>query len=288
MQTEDSGTSLPRKEGMEEFYGNPKDMERAKDFTVKKEGDVFAVKDEKGKTIRTFKQENEANKFKENYGLGIVGNVAKSLFKQEPKMVGIETAKSNEYYIGDSPKYADGTGVEVFNNTGDVVAEFDTKKEANKFIADKSNSTQHSIDITPELKAQVREGLPQFSKGGRDVQPVVNMIKESQDEGELTDKEIAETLEQYFPKEDIQAAFDLINNPTENEPTITESSEFTPSAKDIAAFEKILGTTSGAIRNKNIAEAAKENPKIKEIMDNFEELKKQLMDKVELTEECSW
>ena len=25
-------------------------------------------------------------KFKENYGLGIVGNVAKSLFKQEPKV----------------------------------------------------------------------------------------------------------------------------------------------------------------------------------------------------------
>ena len=114
------------------------------------------------------------------------------------------------------------------------------------------------------------------------------MIKESQNEGELTDKEIAETLEEYFPKEDIQAAFDLINNPTENEPTITEEAEFTPSAKDIKAFEKILGTTSGAIRNKNIAEAVKVNPKIQEIMDNFEDLKKQLMASVELTEDCSW
>ena len=129
---------------------------------------------------------------------------------------------------------------------------------------------------------------PQLSQGNRDVQPVVNMIKESQDEGELTDKEIAETLEEYFPKEDIQAAFDLINNPTENEPTITESSEFTPDPKDVKAFEKILGTTSGAIRNKNIAEAVKDNPKIKEIMDNFEELKKQLMERVELTEDCNW
>jgi hypothetical protein len=46
MQTEDSGTSLPRKEGMEGFYGVP--------------------------------SENK---------LGIVGNVAKSLFKQEPKIV---------------------------------------------------------------------------------------------------------------------------------------------------------------------------------------------------------
>jgi len=130
----------------------------------------------------------------------------------------------------------------------------------------------------------------QFSKGGRDVQPVVDMIKESQNEGELTDKEIAETLEDYFPKEDIQAAFDLINNPTENESptTTTEQAEFTPNVKDIESFKKILGTTSGAIRNKNIAEAVKVNPKVQEIMDNFEELKKQLMASVELTEDCSW
>ncbi|MBK9959070.1 MAG: hypothetical protein IPP11_10895 [Chitinophagaceae bacterium] len=79
--------------GMEDFYGKPSDAIRSKSFTIKKEGELFAVKDEKGKTIRTFKQENEANKFKENYGLGIVGNVAKSLFKQEPKTVEIEKRK---------------------------------------------------------------------------------------------------------------------------------------------------------------------------------------------------
>jgi hypothetical protein len=94
--------------------------------------------------------------------LGIVGNVAKRLFGQEPKTINLETAKNNEYYIGDSPKYADGTGVEVFNNTNDVVAEFDTEAEANKFIANKSNQVQYSIDITPELKQAVKEGLPLF------------------------------------------------------------------------------------------------------------------------------
>lgn len=79
------------------------------------------------------------------------------------------------------------------------------------------------------------------------------------------------------------------SKPTENEsPTATEQAEFVPNAKDIKAFEKILGTTSGAIRNKSIAEAVKVNPKIQEIMDNFEDLKKQLMASVELTEDCSW
>ena len=118
MQKEDSGTSLPRKEGMESFYGKP----------------------DEGK-------------------LGIVGNVAKSLFKQEPKTVSIETAKNNEYTLGEA-NYVDGIG--VYDGKGDMVAEFDTKAEANKFIAEKSNQTQHSIDITPEIKASVERGQPLF------------------------------------------------------------------------------------------------------------------------------
>jgi preprotein translocase subunit YajC len=166
MQNEDSGTSLPRKEGMEEFYGNPKDMERAKNFTVKKEGELFAVKDEKGKTIRTFKQENEANKFKENYGLGIVGNVAKSLFKQEPKTVD----------IFQSDKLASGWSVTVKDKQGNVTTNmFDSKSKGLAWLSKqdgvevlsedaegKNYSTQHSIDITPELKAQAEQGQPLF------------------------------------------------------------------------------------------------------------------------------
>jgi len=96
MQTEDSGTSLPRKEGMEGFYGVP--------------------------------SENK---------LGIVGNVAKSLFKQEPKMVEIKSAtKGGE---GDMANYKNGEYQET--------------------------STQHSIDITPELRASVEGGQPLFKIG---------------------------------------------------------------------------------------------------------------------------
>ena len=148
--------------GMEDFYGKPSDAIRSKSFTIKKEGELFAVKDEKGKTIRTFKQENEANKFKENYGLGIVGNVAKSLFKQEPKTVEIDASKKPNWVIK--------------NENGDIVgAQFETRNAAQEFanrvnngkgrtveLLDKNNSTQHSIDITPELKASVAGGQPLF------------------------------------------------------------------------------------------------------------------------------
>ena len=119
MQKEDTGTSLPRKEGMESFYGSPTE----------------------GK-------------------LGIVGEVAKSLFKQEPKTVTIKTNKEGGYELGEA-NYVGGTG--VYHN-GDLWAEFDTKKEAQDYI-DKYNklqSTQHSIDITPELKASVEGGQPLF------------------------------------------------------------------------------------------------------------------------------
>jgi hypothetical protein len=123
-------------------------------------------------------------------------------------------------------------------------------------------------------------------------QDLVDTIVDIKAEGLLDDKDIIDTFTEdgEYSKEQVQAALDFINKPTENEsPTATtEQAEFTPNAKDIKAFEKILETTSGATRNKNIAEAVKINPKIQEIMDNFDELKKQLMASVELTEDCSW
>ena len=114
MQTEDSGTSLPRKEGMEGFYGVP--------------------------------SENK---------LGIVGNVAKSLFKQEPKAV--KMPRNNEWVVTDNRE---------------IVKSFKTEKEAKKYakenglVAEKNiqglETTQHSIDITPELKQEAETGLPLF------------------------------------------------------------------------------------------------------------------------------
>ncbi|MBL0255830.1 MAG: hypothetical protein IPQ27_13160 [Chitinophagaceae bacterium] len=46
--------------GMIDSYGSPNERSKKDNLTVKKEGELFSVKDEKGKTIRTFKQENEA------------------------------------------------------------------------------------------------------------------------------------------------------------------------------------------------------------------------------------
>jgi hypothetical protein len=90
--------------------------------------------------------------------LGIVGNVAKSLFKQEPKTIELD--------IKDYDKFT----VEVFDEDGDrAVWTFDNKDKAKDFaemkggnIVPKKDKKQHSIDITPELKAQVQEGLPLF------------------------------------------------------------------------------------------------------------------------------
>jgi hypothetical protein len=112
---------------------------------------------------------------------------------------------------------------------------------------------------------------------------------ESQREAGESDADIRAGVEMVADKLGLTKE-DINNLMSENEPNkaTTEQAEFIPDAKDIAAFSKILGTKSGAIRNKNIAEAIKVNPKIQEIMDNFEELKKQLMTSVELTEDCSW
>ena len=67
--------------------------------------------------------------------LGILGNVAKSLFKQEPK---ITTLGINSQYKFD----------EFLNEIPESEVNFTT--------------VQHSIDITPELKASVGQGIPMF------------------------------------------------------------------------------------------------------------------------------
>jgi hypothetical protein len=115
--------------------------------------------------------------------LGIVGNVAKTLFKQEPKTVEIEVSDSNVDL--DTPpriaKLRDGTYVvqTPFNDSyvmddGELSnPTFSSLSEANDFFIKESKrynteiekskkSAQYSIDITPELKQAVKEGLPLF------------------------------------------------------------------------------------------------------------------------------
>ena len=95
--------------------------------------------------------------------LGIIGNVAKSLFKQEPKITEIQVeSKSTEAGTG---RVIGGYLVRMKDGLG---VRFDNIKEATEWISlkggvlEKNTSTQNSIDITPELKAQVSEGLPMF------------------------------------------------------------------------------------------------------------------------------
>jgi len=127
MQTEDSGTSLPRKEGMEAFYGKP--------------------------------SENK---------LGIVGNVAKSLFKQEPKVINLKTDESKQN-VG----VRNTEDVKVYSKQGYSFYENGKKVDRNRAFEliekgetlearKEGQSTQYSIDITPELKASVEGGQPLF------------------------------------------------------------------------------------------------------------------------------
>ena len=88
--------------------------------------------------------------------LGIVGNVAKSLFKQEPKTVSIEAEESFNVYDN---KYG-----KLQGNFADFNSAKEFAKKIDGNVQKTTTSTQHSIDITPELKASVSQGQPLFQK----------------------------------------------------------------------------------------------------------------------------
>jgi hypothetical protein len=123
--------------------------------------------------------------------LGIVGNVAKSLFKQEPKTTTLQ---------GEKPITIDNTTVErgtksyvLKNENGDSLAtmSFETgdkysKKDLHdelvylaKIYAKKEvqETTQYSIDITPELRAQVEKGQPLFMASSENTQAIDDFDK---------------------------------------------------------------------------------------------------------------
>jgi hypothetical protein len=94
--------------------------------------------------------------------LGIVGNVAKSLFGQEPNTVEINQGRT--FYYEETEK-----GFEILESFGtkaeyaEIGVVLKTEKEAQEYVDKKSTtSTQYSIDITPELKQAVKEGIPLF------------------------------------------------------------------------------------------------------------------------------
>ena len=106
--------------------------------------------------------------------LGIVGEVAKSLFKQEPK--------TTELKIGEKQ--------ETFGNLNPETLEIEYPPIV---------TTQHSIDITPEMKAQVEAGLPQFSKGKDQESQIKEYIDNQRKEG-VSEEDIRAGIESVSDK----------------------------------------------------------------------------------------
>jgi hypothetical protein len=108
--------------------------------------------------------------------LGIVGNVAKSLFKQEPGTVNIEISdskvdldtppsisKSGDGRIGvSSPFEGEGKVFDAEQKQEALAYLREQKLKYDAEIAKRKTSTQYSIDITPEMRESVEKGLPLF------------------------------------------------------------------------------------------------------------------------------
>ena len=144
--------------------------------------------------------------------LGIVGNVAKSLTKQVPKTVEIEVQKQDvklsdqEFDISEAPKelsdlldkyeegIADGDYSELQKLANEakllgykIDYDLDGTITTFKRVSGKPiSSTQHSIDITPELKAEVEQGQPLFqerkgswTKDAAKMKRIINMYEKA-------------------------------------------------------------------------------------------------------------
>ena len=118
--------------------------------------------------------------------LGIVGNVAKSLFKQEPKTVDFSYGKGFRLFEKGTNKFIgkfDGqyTLIDSKGNQSKVIPEdYKTPEQVSKELGYDSKDLkivftgefpdvegiriQNSIDITPELRAEVERGLALFQK----------------------------------------------------------------------------------------------------------------------------
>jgi N12 class adenine-specific DNA methylase len=95
--------------------------------------------------------------------LGIVGNVAKSLFKQEVGTVELQTTSTGIANQDKVLRFRDW----VWKNKTDDFSYSDAQKNIDNNSTlyqeyQKNIPTQHSIDITPELKVEVESGLPLF------------------------------------------------------------------------------------------------------------------------------
>ena len=141
--------------------------------------------------------------------LGIVGQVAKSLFKQEPKT--IDVFQSDKLASGWSVTTKDINGnvqTTMFDSKSKGLAWLSKQEELEVLSEDaegKNYTTQHSITITPEMREQVQEGQPLFQYGKSELQTEVDIMRK---EG-MTDAEIRKFLEAIEqPKEEIDSVLE--------------------------------------------------------------------------------
>jgi hypothetical protein len=104
--------------------------------------------------------------------LGIVGKVAESLFKQTPKTVEISIGEK----YADYQWTTDSDGNDIIEYKGERY-EFEKESDAEAFVAKikSDTSTQHSIDITPDIIAEVTQGMPLFQNKGLGAQGAIVM-----------------------------------------------------------------------------------------------------------------
>tara|TARA_R110001606_G_scaffold58220_3_gene139610 strand:- start:3605 stop:16288 length:12684 start_codon:yes stop_codon:yes gene_type:complete len=152
--------------GMKGFYGEPSKAAKKGELSIEKESEKkFHVKDKDGNTISTEESEKGAKSFIDNYGDGIVGNVAKSLVKDLTGKEGV---------IGEMllPMGLSGKELAEVNRIREKAEKdldsltFEEQTQLNELTerrGDQKSISQPSIQITPELAQSVKEGMPLFS-----------------------------------------------------------------------------------------------------------------------------
>lgn len=164
---------------------------------------------------------------------GIVANVAKALVKE---------LTGNEVTVIDSRIKSKDT--------------FGMKPQA--VLAGGAFSSQPAIEITPELRQEVQVGMPQFSRGRRDLDARLKAFAQKERELGSTDQEIEQAIRNRFPLMD-QARIDEIMAPvTVAQPTVEEKLETVvqPEGEEkVRGMEKRLGDLDEDTYNKIVDES---------------------------------
>ena len=116
--------------------------------------------------------------------LGIVGNIAKSLFKQEPKAIDLGHPLRPDKIIQEEKNIFTKGTYKILGQDGEAIEQgFDSYDKAytrfSELMRNRATAlqqAQHSIYITPALKAEVQKGLPLFQKEGKTAKGAVETL----------------------------------------------------------------------------------------------------------------